>query len=397
MHEAGNRERGDADGEDATLLVEAAVATVVERVRRRIDDHRHEHEACDQADCDTARGERSPAAGESAGSYDSEESAHRDQAGKAADEQDRVERVEAVVDGGDHGYIDDPRRAGNRAEEAGVAPCAVFVVHAAPIVSLLTSTTVAAGTSDVVGRRHEPAHQRGGTDSSALGRSARSFLPRLGDVRGRNTGGSPNVVALLHRHAFGVLLTLVVLLVLQAALGGGLLRSPAPLLAVALVACALGSLLQVRLSLLGWAIAAAGMTVANQLDPSTRASALNDLVFFAGVVGAPIVLGHVLGARASQLRELDTRTKLLAASQDVAVAAARAEEHARLEREVHAAIAQRVGEIALQAGGAERMATIDRQRALEALARVEAAARASLDDIRQIIGVLRDPSVGGPG
>jgi signal transduction histidine kinase len=202
------------------------------------------------------------------------------------------------------------------------------------------------------------------------------------------------VVARLRRRALAVLLVLVFSLVVQAALGGTLLRGPAPLVAVALAACSLGYQVRARASVVGWSIAAAGLTLANQLDTSTGFSALNDLAFFAGLVGAPIVLGHVLGARSAQIRELHERTELLVAEQGIVVAAARAEERSRIAREVHAAIAQRIGEIALQAAGAERIATSDGERALEALAHVESTARASLDEIRQVIGVLREPPVG---
>ena len=72
-----------------------------------------------------------------------------------------------------------------------------------------------------------------------------------------------------------------------------------------------------------------------------------------------------------------------------AAAAAIIEERARLAIGVHDALAQRVGEITLQAAGAQRVAGEDPDRALVALARIEAAARGALDDIRTVIGVLR--------
>jgi signal transduction histidine kinase len=194
--------------------------------------------------------------------------------------------------------------------------------------------------------------------------------------------------------SLGILLVLVLSLVLQAALGGSLIASPLPLAAVVLVAGSLGFQRDRRRSLAGWLLAAALLTLANQLEVSTSFSALNDLAFYALVIGAPVVLGDLLGTRNREIGELRARTALLAEQQELAVAAARAEEGARLAREVHAAIAQRVGEIALQAAGAERVASSDGARALEALARVEAAARTSLDDVRAIIGVLRTSDVG---
>jgi signal transduction histidine kinase len=205
------------------------------------------------------------------------------------------------------------------------------------------------------------------------------------------------VVLWCRRRSLALLLALVVALVLQAALGGSLLDGPLPLAALVIVAGSLGFQLDRRRSAVGWLLAAALLTLANQLDASTSFSALNDLVFYALIVGAPVALGDVLGTRNREIGALRAATALLADQQEIAVAAARAEEGARLAREVHAAIAQRVGEIALQAAGAERVASSDGARALEALARVEAAARASLDDVRAIIGVLRTSDVGGGG
>jgi signal transduction histidine kinase len=221
--------------------------------------------------------------------------------------------------------------------------------------------------------------------------------PRAGSTLGcvdrvaQRTRGA--VLGWLRRWSLEVLVALVGVVVVQAALGGTLLRGPAPLVAVALAAAGLGASLRVRASLVGWATASAGLTLANQLDSTTRFSSLNDLVFFAAIVGGAVVVGHLLGARAAQIRELHERTARLAAQQELVEAAARSEERSRIARAVHATIAQRIGEIALQAGGAERIAAVDGVRALEALGHVEAAARRSLDDIRDVIGVLRDTAV----
>jgi signal transduction histidine kinase len=139
----------------------------------------------------------------------------------------------------------------------------------------------------------------------------------------------------------------------------------------------------------GTAIAVGAGTLANQIAPGVDYPPLDDLVFFALVLGAPAIVGQLLRRRADLIAELDARAGALRAAREDAAAAAIAEERARLAIGVHDALAHRVGEITLQAAGAQRVAGEEPDRALAALARIEAAARAALDDIRGVIGVLR--------
>jgi signal transduction histidine kinase len=140
---------------------------------------------------------------------------------------------------------------------------------------------------------------------------------------------------------------------------------------------------------LGTAIAVGAGTLANQLAPGSDYPPLDDLVFFAVILGAPAVVGQLLRRRAELVAELDARAGALRTAREDAAVAAVAEERARVAIGVHDALAQRVGEITLQAAGAQRVAAAEPGRALAALARIEAAARGALDDIRDVIGVLR--------
>src|SRR5918992_1410345 len=132
-------------------------------------------------------------------------------------------------------------------------------------------------------------------------------------------------------------------------------------------------------------------------DPVSAVAALAPLALVArgrypvAVVAAlsAAVVGQLLRRRADLIAELDARAGALRAAREDAAAAAIAEERARLAIGVHDALAHRVGEITLQAAGAQRVAGEEPGRALAALARIEAAARGALDDIRGVIGVLR--------
>ena len=180
-------------------------------------------------------------------------------------------------------------------------------------------------------------------------------------------------------------------LAVDAAAGGVLVARLATPLAVVVAACLL---LGLRAPTRSWAAAGAtativAMTVANQLAPGVEYPPLDDLVFFAMVLGTPAIVGVLLRERGLVVGELAARAQELEAARDEQAAAAAAEERARVTMGVHDALAHRIGEISLQAAGAQRVAVRAPDAAQRALARVEDAARAALDDIRETIGVLR--------
>src|ERR687891_848279 len=122
----------------------------------------------------------------------------------------------------------------------------------------------------------------------------------------------------------------------------------------------------------GTAVAVGAGTLANQIAPGVDYPPLDDLVFFALVLGAPAVVGQLLRRRADLIAELDARAGALRAAREDAAAAATAQERARLAIGVHDALAHRVGEITLQAAGAQRVAGEEPGRALAVPARIEA-------------------------
>jgi signal transduction histidine kinase len=202
-----------------------------------------------------------------------------------------------------------------------------------------------------------------------------------------------SALAVRRSRPVSVLLAIVGALIVQAALGGALLEGVVPLVAVAVAAFSVGLKSAPRTAVTVGFGAAVGLVLANQLDSSTTASGVNDLVFYGLIaIGAPGAVGHGWGVRARAIAVLRERREQLEQDEEAALAARVAEEGSRLARSVHMAVAQRVGEIALQAAGAERVAVAEPARALESLGRIEITARAVLDDLREIIGVLRTHS-----
>jgi signal transduction histidine kinase len=201
------------------------------------------------------------------------------------------------------------------------------------------------------------------------------------------------VLAWRDRRPIAVGVLLAVVLVVQAALGGGMLRGATPLVVVAVAMFTVGMRCRWEPAAVSAVVVTVALAVANQLDSATAFSFLNDLVFFGlVVVTAPAAVGLLLSSRNAQIALLQERTARLAREEDGLVEATRAEERARLAREVHEAVAQRLGEIAVQAAGAERLGSSDIPRTVAALGRIENAARLSLEELRGAVGVLRTPS-----
>jgi signal transduction histidine kinase len=203
-------------------------------------------------------------------------------------------------------------------------------------------------------------------------------------------------VAWRNRRPIGVAAFVTAVLVVQAALGGGMLRGTTPLVVVATAMFAVGTRCRWAPAAVSAVCAAFALALANQLDSTTSFSFLNDLVFFGlVVVGAPAALGALLSSRNAQIALLRERTARLAREEDAVVDATRAEERARLATAVHQAVAQRLGEIAVQAAGAERLGDSDIAKTVAALGRIENAARLSLEELRGAIGVLRSQTRDG--
>lgn len=198
-------------------------------------------------------------------------------------------------------------------------------------------------------------------------------------------------LALRRSHTLVVVAVLVGALVADSAAGGVLIVDlDSPLLVVIVGAFSLGAHARAPWrAVVGVVVATAGMALANQLDPNVTYSAIDDLAFFAMILTAPAIVGYLLRRRGQLAVELRRRVEELRAARAEEGVAAAAEERASVALGLHDALAHRIAEISLQAAGAQRLAGEDPARARRALAAIEDAARAALDDIRTVIGVLR--------
>jgi signal transduction histidine kinase len=161
---------------------------------------------------------------------------------------------------------------------------------------------------------------------------------------------------------------------------------------VVLVAAA-GRAAALRPAVLGLAVALAGFGVLGLLEPSLHS--VDTLVFDALVLVLPWTAGRLLAVRSARADALEADLTSLAATQEEREREAVARERARMARELHDVVAHSVSLMVVQVGAA-RMALGDGEESSLRTARgqllgAEQTGRSALDQLRRLLGVLRDP------
>jgi signal transduction histidine kinase len=117
----------------------------------------------------------------------------------------------------------------------------------------------------------------------------------------------------------------------------------------------------------------------------------NGLIF-----AAAWLLGHFVGVRRAytarleeRTAELEERTAELDQAREELARRAVAEERLRLARELHDVVAHSMSVIAVQSGVGAHVASTQPEEAAKALAAIEATSRAALEELRRLLGVLR--------
>jgi signal transduction histidine kinase len=106
-----------------------------------------------------------------------------------------------------------------------------------------------------------------------------------------------------------------------------------------------------------------------------------------------VLLGWYLGRRVKGRREyvalVEERADYLERERAAEAQQAVDEERTRIARELHDLVAHRVSMITVQAGAAQTIASSDPDKAIRAMKAVEEAGREALEELRQVLGVLR--------
>ena len=108
-----------------------------------------------------------------------------------------------------------------------------------------------------------------------------------------------------------------------------------------------------------------------------------------------VAAGAFIGARRELLASLRERAETAEREQRMRVAQARATERARIAREMHDVLAHRISLVAMQSGALAYRRDLTREETAQAAAVVRDNAHQALAELRQVLGLLRDP--GEPG
>jgi signal transduction histidine kinase len=139
-------------------------------------------------------------------------------------------------------------------------------------------------------------------------------------------------------------------------------------------------------SLAGLAAAEVGLA-AVQLTPGR--TGVDTLVSNMGVLAAAWLLGRFVGVRRVYVGQLEERTAELERAREELARRAVAEERLRLARELHDVVAHSMSVIAVQSGVGAHVANTQPKEARRSLAAIEATSRAALEELRRLVGVLR--------
>jgi len=140
------------------------------------------------------------------------------------------------------------------------------------------------------------------------------------------------------------------------------------------------------LALAGLAVAEAGLAVV-QLTPGK--TGVNTWVGNMGFLAAAWLLGHFVGVRRLYVLQLEERTAELQRAREELARRAVTEERLRLARELHDVVAHAMSVIAVQSGVGAHVANTQPKEAAKALAAIESTSRAALEELRRLLGVLR--------
>jgi signal transduction histidine kinase len=148
-----------------------------------------------------------------------------------------------------------------------------------------------------------------------------------------------------------------------------------------------------RVSLIGLAAAEVGLAGV-QLTPGRT-----DLSTWVGntlVLAAAWLLGNFVGDRRAYAAQLEERTAELEQAREDLARRAVTDERLRLARELHDVVAHSMSVIAVQSAVGAHVAEAQPEEARKALAAIETASRAALEELRRLLGVLRQDDGGEP-
>ncbi len=112
---------------------------------------------------------------------------------------------------------------------------------------------------------------------------------------------------------------------------------------------------------------------------------------------ATVAWGIVVRTRRQLLLSMEERARRAESEQELRVEQGRQRERERIAREMHDALGHRLSLLSVHAGALEFRPDMPPEELAVTAGVIRATARESMDDLREIVGVLRGPGLGDPG
>ena len=225
----------------------------------------------------------------------------------------------------------------------------------------------------------------------AVNESGDFSLSMLGDIPGAVyllLGVSSIALLWRRRHPLAVLTAALAASVVWDLLG----LADGPSLAILIALYGVGRYIETDSTNILGVIAAMVVTVADDLLIEGEDASV--VVLSLGLVFAAWYVGRRMRGRREYLALLEERAEFLERERVAEAERAVTEERTRIARELHDVVAHRVSMITVQAGAAQTVAVADPDRAIRVLGTIEGEGREALEELRQILGVLRSDADG---
>nr|WP_229798841.1 histidine kinase [Couchioplanes caeruleus] len=132
------------------------------------------------------------------------------------------------------------------------------------------------------------------------------------------------------------------------------------------------------------------------IRPEQGTAVVESVAWSLAIVSIVVLWGMIVRARRELVVSLRDRAERAEAEQQLRVAQARALERTRIAREMHDVLAHRISLLSLHAGALEIRPDASPTEVANAAGVIRASAHQALQDLREVIGVLRDPAVEAP-
>jgi signal transduction histidine kinase len=152
-----------------------------------------------------------------------------------------------------------------------------------------------------------------------------------------------------------------------------------------------------RFAVVAW-VTAIGLAVVPGyilLHPDTNDPVWASIAFIVIITGGTIAWGMYVRARRQLVLSLRERAERAEAEQQLRVEQAQQQERARIAREMHDVLAHRISLLSMQAGALEFRPDAPPEEIARAAGVVRASAHQAMEDLREVIGVLREEPDGG--